>query len=118
MRASGGSGYFLYLRAAIHQGADSVVKNQKEPADSSHLTLWFCVFVCVSDRGLYKRVCVCVCTSKHIQLFFSSRLDFRALRSKFSFRKDGEISWLLGEIFLSQSLVLCAGMNLAVSLFV
>lgn len=100
-------GYFLHLRAAIHQGTDTRLLKKK-------LTMCVCVFVLLYCLNASK--CVCVCARQNIILcYFSSPLDFPALWRKLYFRKHSlEISRLLGEN-LSRSLVPCTEMNLAVT---
>ncbi len=79
-------------------------KRTRERTDSAHLTLCFCVFVCLYslERGLFMQVCVRVSARQNIiSCFFSSPLDFPALGRKLYFRKHGVWKYpsCLGKIY-------------------
>lgn len=101
----------------IRELTDSCKKNRRirEQADSSHLTLCFCVSQCLYEGGLMQ-VCMCLCTPKtSYHAFFQFPARFPCPLKKVVFQEQSlEISLLLGEN-LSRLLVLCTGLNLAVT---
>lgn len=69
-------GYFLHLRAAIHQGTDTRLLKKK-------LTMCVCVFVLLYCLNASK----CVCTSKHYIMLFQLSTRFPCSLEKVVFQE-------------------------------
>lgn len=103
----------------IRELTERCKKNRRirKQADSSHLTPCFCVSQCLYEGGGFMQVCMCLRTPKtSYRAFFSSPPDSPALWRKLYFRKHRVWKYpcCLGKN-LSRSLVLCTGLNLAVT---